>query len=338
MKEKITRRDFVKKAGVGAGFASVIGTKNFFRNNEHESEGGIPKRKLGSTGKMVSCLGFGGGSRHLITDDKTAEKLIQYAVKLGINFFDTCLTYGEGKSEIRFGNYLIPHYRKDIFLSTKTDALTFDIIMADAEKSLKNLKTDYLDLYSFHAIDDMEKVKQISGSNGALKGIIKLKDEGVINATGISFHVWNDATREAVKRFNPDVIICPLNAARSSGGAEVVNKKNSLEENLLPYAKKNNIGIAAIKTTGQNSLIGNVSGQDLVRYTMSLPVVSTVIVGMDGFGTLESCVNIAKEPPLSPAERDVITEKLAFNPETHKLPYMQTGYVDDGSPVCIWPH
>ena len=331
MKKKITRRDFIKKSGIGAGFAGIAGTKDIGREPISDVKSEIPKRKLGRTGMTVSALGFGAGSRYLIPDERTSEKIIQYAVKLGINFYDTSITYGEWKSEIRLGKYLTPDYRDKIYLSTKTDALTYDVIMQDIETSLNNLKTDFLDLYSFHSVDDMEKMERISGKNGALKGVLKLKKEGVIKNFGVSFHIWNEATNEAVKRFNPDVVLCPLNAARNAGGGSLKKKADSLEENLIPYAKKNNIGIAAIKTTGQNSLIGNVTGQDLVRYTMSIPDVGTVLVGIDSFGTLESCVEIAKEQPLAPAEMDTITEKLAYDPNMHKIPYLQSGYVDDGS-------
>lgn len=332
MKEKLNRRNFIKKSGMGIGFASIVGAKDAIKTPERGIDSKMPKRKLGRTGKMVSCLGFGGGSRYLIPDERTAEKLIQYAFNLGITFYDTSLSYGDGKSESRYGNYLVPFHRDEIFLSTKTDALTYDEIMRDIERSLKYLKTDYVDLYSFHYIDNTkDRVRKISSSKGALEGAVKLKDEGIIKAIGFSFHEWGETAKQCIKRINPDVIICPLNAARSYGYAKKIDKADSTEENLLPYAQKNNIGIAAIKTTGQNSLIGNVSGQELVRYTMSLPVVGTVLVGMDGFGTLESCVKIAKEPSLSPTEREAISKKLAYDPEIHKLPYLQPGYVDDGS-------
>ncbi|MCK4966082.1 aldo/keto reductase, partial [bacterium] len=251
MKEKMNRRNFIKKSGVGIGFASIVGAKDLIKSPESDMADKIPMRKLGRTGKMVSCLGFGGGSRYLIPDEKTAEKLIQYAFNLGITFFDTSLTYGDGKSESRYGKYLIPFHRDEIFLSTKTDALTYDVIMKDIEQSLKNLKTDYVDLYSFHLVNNAEKVKKISGSNGALEGAVKLRDEGIIKAIGISFHEWSNVSKEAIKKFDPDVVICPLNAARSYGYGDLVDKSESSEENLLPYAKKNNIGIAAIKTTGQ---------------------------------------------------------------------------------------
>ena len=115
MKDKITRRNFIKKSGIGIGFTGISGTKNYIKSPESDTVSRIPKRKLGRTGKMVSCLGFGGGSRYLIPDEKTAEKLIQYAFKLGITFFDTSLSYGNGKSEARYGKYLVPFHRDEHF-------------------------------------------------------------------------------------------------------------------------------------------------------------------------------------------------------------------------------
>ena len=85
-----------------------------------------------------------------------------------------------------------------------------------------------------------------------------------------------------------------------------------------------------MKVSGQNKLIGNVSGQDLVRYNLSLPI-SVVNVGMDGFSTLESCVSIAKESTISSKERDKISKQLAYDPQIHKLPYYEPGYVDGAS-------
>jgi hypothetical protein len=87
-----------------------------------------------------------------------------------------------------------------------------------------------------------------------------------------------------------------------------------------------------MKVTGQNRLIGNVSGQDLLRYTLSLPVVTLANVGMDGFGTLESCVAVAKEQPLSDEQRQAIHVALNYKPETHRLAYFESDYTD-GEPM-----
>jgi hypothetical protein len=95
---------------------------------------------------------------------------------------------------------------------------------------------------------------------------------------------------------------------------------NGNEDNLIPQALKRDLGIIAIKIMGQNALIGNVTGDDLLRYGLSLPI-SVANVGMDGFAPLESCVEVAKEPLLSSSEAEKIRARLNFDPNVTKLPY-----------------
>jgi len=66
--------------------------------------------------------------------------------------------------------------------------------------------------------------------------------------------------------------------------------------------------------------LGGVSGIDLVRYAISLPI-AVANVGMEGLGSLESCVRIAKEPLISKEEREKIFKQLGYDPKIHKLPY-----------------
>lgn len=319
MEKEISRREFICKSAIGIGIVGINEIKGLNVSSAKNVSDKLPRRKLGRTGKMVSCIGFGGGSRywHWVPEEPMAGKLIEHAIRLGIAYFDTCINYGDQKSEKRFGKYLTPKYRNQIFLVSKTDRRKYDEVMEDIETTLKNLNTDYLDLYHMHRVDTVDDVKTLSGKSGGFKAYTKLKNENVTKYIGFTYHEWNEASKEALERFDPDVVMCPLNAARDSG----------CEENFLPLALERNIGIVAMKVAGQNALIGNVTGQDLLRYALSLPV-AVANVGMDGFGTLESCVEIAKEPLISSKERDAIHKKLAYSPEIHKLPYLQPGYVD----------
>jgi hypothetical protein len=104
--------------------------------------------------------------------------------------------------------------------------------------------------------------------------------------------------------------MCVINAARFNGN----------EDNLIPQALKRDLGIIAIKIMGQNALIGNVTGNDLLRYALSMPF-SVANIGMDGFAPLEACVEVAKEPLLSAAEAEKIRVRLNFDPTVTKLPY-----------------
>ena len=67
-------------------------------------------------------------------------------------------------------------------------------------------------------------------------------------------------------------------------------------------------------------LIGNVSGDDLVRYALSLPI-SVANIGMDGFSPLQACTNIGREPVLTENEARKIETQLKFDPKVTRLPY-----------------
>jgi len=313
MKEKISRRNFISGSIVGVGAMSVklkgksgdLTTSDILSNE-------LPKRRLGRTNAMVSCIGFGGGSRYAGADEKVAEKLIDYAIKLGITYFDAARSYGGGKTEKRYGRYLTPNYRDKIFLNSKSKMRDYDGVMKEIEISLKALRTDYLDLYCMHGIDEVKDVDALLSSSGGYKAFLKLKDEGIVKGIGMSIHYWNDAAKKAIKSFDIDAVLCPINASRNSG----------CEKYLLPIAKKRDISIIAIKTTGQNALIGNVTGGDLVRYVLSLPI-AVANIGIEGLGTLESCAEIGRESVLSRKKAEKIHKKLAFDPKVIKLPYRQ---------------
>jgi uncharacterized protein len=316
MKTKFTRRKFLQTAAVTTTAAMIPGIAGASamqpaENPPMKSEE-LPKRRLGRTNRMVSCIGFGSGSRYCnwVADDSMLQKHIDHAINLGITYFDSARSYGNGVSEERYGKFLTPKYRKQIFLNSKSQERTYDGVMKDLETSLKSLNTDYLDMYTMHGIDQMEDVDTLLSSTGGYKAFLKLRDQGVVKNICFSYHKWNDASQKCFKEFDLDVVMCVINAARFNGN----------EDNLIPQALKRDLGIIAIKIMGQNALIGNVTGDDLLRYALTLPF-SVANVGMDGFAPLESCVEVGKEPLLSAAEAEKIRVKLNFDPNVTRLPY-----------------
>ena len=187
---------------------------------------------------------------------------------------------------------------------------TYDGVMKEIEISLKTLKTDYLDLYTMHGIDQVEEVNTLLSAAGGYKAFLKLRNEGVVKNICFSYHKWNEASQKCFREFDIDAVMCVINAARFNGN----------EDNLISLAVKRELGIIAIKIMGQNALIGNVTGDDLLRYVLTMPV-SVANVGMDGFAPLESCIEVGKEPLLSAAEAEKIRIKLNFDPNITRLPY-----------------
>lgn len=316
MKTPFTRRRFLQTAALSSAVAIVptlagnaAGKKDAL---SQLPEGTLPQRRLGRTNRMVSCLGFGGGSQwcNWPVKDEILQNHIDHAIKLGITYFDTARSYGNGLSETRYGKFLTPKYRNQIFLNSKTGERTYDGVMRDIEISLGLLKTDHLDNYCIHSLDKIEDVNTLLSPTGGYKAFLKLKEQGVVKNIGFSYHKWNDASQKALKEFDVDIVMCPMNATRSNGN----------EDYMIPLAQKRDLGIIAIKIMGQNVLIGNVSGDDLLRYAMTLPV-SVLNVGMDNFASLESCTEVVRQPVISEADAKKIKQKLNFDPAVTKLPY-----------------
>ena len=320
MKSNFSRRNFLQTAAISATAAMIPNIVGAAPEAKVSADTptvtpaeGLPQRRLGKTNRMVSCIGFGGGSRYCnwVTDDRQHQMLIDYAIKLGITYWDSARSYGNGICEERYGKYLTPKYRNQIFLNSKTQERTYDGVMKEIEISLKTLKTDYLDLYCMHGIDKVDQVNALlNPTTGGYKAFLKLKKEGTVKNIGFSYHKWNDASAKCFESFDVDAVLCPINASKFTGN----------EDNMIPIATKRDIGIIAIKILGQNMLIGNVSGDDLIRYTLSLPV-SVANVGIDGWPALESTVAVAKEPVISKEQREKIHADLKFDHTKVRLPY-----------------
>ncbi|MCX6262332.1 MAG: aldo/keto reductase, partial [Bacteroidia bacterium] len=208
MNTHLTRRKFLQTAAASASVAMIpnIAGATAIQNSDGSSQkpGELPKRRLGRTNRMVSCIGFGAGSRYCnwVADEVTLQKHIDYAIKLGITYFDSARVYGNGLAEERYGKYLTPKYRDQIFLNSKSEERTYDGVMREIEISLKLLKTDYLDLYCMHGIDKVEDVDVLLSPSGGYKAFLKLKNEGVVKNIGFSFHKWNDASRKSFNEFD----------------------------------------------------------------------------------------------------------------------------------------
>ena len=131
----------------------------------------IPKRILGKTGEKLSVLGFGG---IMLNDNPQdfADVIVARAFELGVNYYDVAPKYGN--AEDRLGPALKP-YRKDCFLACKTRNRDAAGAQSDLENSLRNMQTDYFDLYQLHELATPEEVHQVFGPGGALETLVRAK-------------------------------------------------------------------------------------------------------------------------------------------------------------------
>ena len=208
MSSDTSRRDFLKKIAVtGAAVASVGGVTALAQ--EPKSGVTVPRRKLGRTGAEVSILGLGLGSaytRPFGDKPEEAEEMLHRALGYGINYWDTARGYAN--SEVLIGP-VVEKVRDQIVLVSKSGNRSYDGFKADLETSLKNLRTDYLDVYYIHMLDPASDTDLDLIENGAVKAAREAKEEGIIGGFGVTGHDVNDqidslqkAARRAIAQAN----------------------------------------------------------------------------------------------------------------------------------------
>lgn len=196
-------------------------------------------RKLGKTKLEVSEISFG-GIMLMDTPQKKANKIVENAVKRGINFFDVGPTYGNAQNIL--GPALKP-YRDKVYLANKTEpGQTKDQVRRDMEKSLELLETDHFDLYQLHEVTEEDALNKALAEGGALEAIIEAQEEGIVKNIGFSAHKeW--AALKLIKSFDFDTVMFPINWNywfNYNQGPEVIKK-----------AREKEMGIIAIKALAQ---------------------------------------------------------------------------------------
>ena len=216
---------------------------------------------------MVSCIGFGAGSRYCsIPDEDAAQALLERSFALGVNYFDTSASYTrrgvERLSEKRLGEFSKKR-RKELFLATKFDPRDRDGALRSVETSLKLLQTDYLDLIQIHSLSNLDDLERIGSSDGVLAAIQQLKQQKVVRFIGITGHNDGAAMAEALRRHDFDTVLMALNAAQSAN--PIAQRKMepipAFEQSALPVALQKNLGILSMKVMGQGMIVGSGPGR-----------------------------------------------------------------------------
>jgi aryl-alcohol dehydrogenase-like predicted oxidoreductase len=211
-------------------------------------------------------------------DDSMAEETIELAISGGIRFFDTAESYQRGVAETKYGKFLSPKYRDEVFLMTKTRARDYKAAEQHLAGSLERMKTDRLDLWLMHAVNSVEDVEGRL-ENGVLKYMLEAKSKGLVRHIGFSGHTATAAHLRMLERTG-DVEVCmmPINAI-DTGYDSFIN-------NVLPVLQEKRKGVIAMKTLaggaffgrgfdGRNEaddvVIDHISVKEAITYSLSVP-------------------------------------------------------------------
>jgi aryl-alcohol dehydrogenase-like predicted oxidoreductase len=298
----------------------------------------LPKRKLGSTGIEVTMLGVGG--YHIgWTTEKDAQAVIESAIEQGIRFFDSAYSYGDGQSELRYGKYLIPKYRDEVFIMSKSTATDYASARQELEESLRRYQVDHLDLWQIHALSSPEDT-DTRIKNGVLRLAEEAIKEGKTRFVGFTGHANPYAHLRMLEQAGDSGLFSTLQMPINLVDAA---SEHSFVRLVIPKALEAGLGLLAMKTLADGRFFGNkvmgaktvwetpnpvvpgqVSVEDAIHFAFSMPI-STLITGAENVAFLREKVNLAKSAmTLGEKDRSQLIESLTPYAEEGKVEYYKT--------------
>lgn len=216
-------------------------------------------RILGKTGLKISALGFGGIPIQRI-DAQGTKQLLQQMQNAGINYIDTARGYTVSEEYLGYG---LEGIRDKFILATKSMARDKEGMARDIDISLRNLRTDYIDLYQFHN-PNAAQLEQILAPGGAMEAMLEAKAAGKIGHIGITLHSL-DVFEKVVAYDWVESVMFPYNIVETQGEA------------MIAKCAEKNIGFIAMKPLAGGALENATLA---MRFVCTNPNVSVVIPGM----------------------------------------------------------
>lgn len=263
----------------------------------------LPKRPLGKTGEEVSTLGLGGeGILRTHDQEEEAVALIRRALDLGITYFESARAYASSES---YYGMALQERRRDIFLASKSHERSGDGALKHLEVTLKNMKTDFLDLWMIHDVRSPKDVEQIFAPRGAIKAFEAAKRNKLARFIGISGHRNPTILSRALDLFPFDVVLLPVNPAEPHYW--------SFLEAALPKAVDKGMGILGMKTLSRGvcaRIFGDESIETFLRFALTQSI-STAVVGCETIDQLEMNVRIAQSfQPMPIKDQGILLNKV----------------------------
>jgi len=303
MNQSASRRSFLA-AGLGlpaAGLASrTAGLGPTIETPTLQQAGEVRYRTLGRTGLKVSAVGFG----CMITSDAS---VIERAAEAGVNYFDTARGYQGGNNERMVGAALKAR-RKQVYISTKTHGSSKQAALADLETSLRELGTDYVDVWYLHGIGNPAQL-----TDEMLEAQQTAKQQGKARFVGLSTHSNQaEVIQGAVKTGKIDVVLVAYNFTM-----------HKTVEPALEVAAKAGLGVVAMKTMAGGFRKAR-PGTDLhvklsregamlaaLKWVLRNPNVHTTVPSMTDLDQLEENMR-AMTSPFTEADQQILAEHLRY--------------------------
>lgn len=278
----------------------------------------------------LSALGLGAmrlpviGEDDSKIDETAAEKMVDYAMEHGINYYDTAWGYHGGQSELVIGRALKRYPRESYYLATKFpgyDLSNMDKVEEIFEKQLKKCGVEYFDFYLFHNVCEMNIDAYLDDKYGIYRYLMKQKRAGRIRHLGFSAHGSYDVMKRFLEAYGEGMEFCQIQLNYLDWNfQDAKGKLELLAEHQLPVWVMEPLrgGKLAESSEGDAELLKNLRPDESVpawafRFLQSIPGVTMVLSGMSNSEQLrENIQTFEEEKPLNSKEMEKLL-KIANN-------------------------
>ncbi len=249
-------------------------------------------------------------------DVEKAQEIIDYAVKNGVNYFDTAYVYHEGKSEEFLGKALSKYPRDSFYVADKFNYMANPDYKAQFAEQLDRLQMDRIDFYLLHAVSD-DLMDQLL-SCGCIDYFDQMKAEGKIRYFGFSFHGTPDALRKMVSLHSWDFVQIQLNYYDWLFG-DAKELYEILEQANIPITVMEPVRggrLATLSDEIDRTLAQAIPGRSVaswaLRWLMRLPQVGVTLSGMSSLDQIKDNVDTFSEyQPLLDGQADLLLKMAA---------------------------
>jgi len=275
-------------------------------------------------GKKLSALGMG-CMRLPVTDEKNSSidksaprEMIDYAIKNGVNYFDTAWGYHDGESENIVGEILSEYPRDSFYIATKFpgyDVSNMTKVEEIFEEQLKKCRVDYFDFYMFHNVCESNIEEYLDRQYGIYDYLMKQKENGRIRHLGFSTHGTLDTMKRFIDAYGKDMEFCQIQLNWIDWKMQNAKAKvEMLKEQGIPVWVMEPVRggkLATLEEEYANELRtlrpDATPAEWSFRFLQSIPEVVVTLSGMSDMKQLiENIATYGEEKPLSEKE----TEKL----------------------------
>ena len=280
-------------------------------------------QKIGN--ESLSALGL--GAMRLPTDEKTGEidlaasaEMVDYAMKSGINYYDTAWGYHGGQSELVMGELLKQYPRDSFYLTSKFpgyDLNNIDKVEEIFEKQLEKCQVEYFDYYLFHNVCEMNIDPYLDPKYGVFDYLIKQKQAGRIRHLAFSAHGAYDVVERFLEAYGEEMAFCQLQINWVDWEFQDARRKTELlaKYGIPVWVMEPLRGgkLARVSDKNEAKLRQMRPNETVVgwafRFIQSLPGVGVTLSGMSNMEQLRQNVEIFSEyKPLNDAEREALLQ------------------------------